>query len=113
FKGAKVEADEKAGTAKVTRPNGRTITIHFNADEELAEAARKKGRKPESIYGRYVREPGATTGDIYIRSDAPHTNILNHEVMHWLEDEGVVTPDEVRQYGGRQAIATKYGKWAE
>lgn len=113
LKGAKIETDEKAGTAKVTRPDGLETTIHFNADEELAKAAKAKLRNPKSVYGRYVRAPGAKTGDIYIRSDANHTNILNHEVMHWLEDQGVVTKEEVEQYGGREAIADKYGKWAE
>lgn len=113
LKGAKIEADEKASTVKVTRPDGLSTTIHFNADEELAKAAKEKLRNPKSVYGRYVREPGVKTGAIYLRSDANHTNILNHEVMHWLEDEGVVTKEEVEQYGGREAIAEKYGKWAE
>src|SRR5690606_3450261 len=86
LKGAKIEADEKAGTVKVTRPDGLSTTIHFNADEELSKAAKSNLRNPESIHGRYVREPGAKEGNIYLRSDANHSNILNHEVMHWLED---------------------------
>jgi N12 class adenine-specific DNA methylase/adenine-specific DNA methylase len=112
LKGAKVETDEKAGTATVTRPDGLSTTIYFNADEELAKAATEKGRKPESVHGRYVRKPGEKAGSIYLRSDANHSNILNHEVMHWLEDQGGVTPEEVEQYGGREEIAEKYGKWA-
>lgn len=110
--GAKIEADERSGTVKVTRPDGLATTIYFNADEELAKAATSKGRKPETIHGRYVRKPGEKTGSIYLRSDADHTSILNHEVMHWLEDQGVVTAGEVEQYGGREQIAEKYGKWA-
>jgi len=113
LKGANVEPDEKAGTVKVTRPDGLSTTIHFNADKELAEAAKSKLRNPESIHGWYVRKPGEAEGRIYVRSDANHSNILNHEVMHWLEDEGVVTKEEVEKYGGREAIAEKYGKWAE
>jgi len=113
LKGAKVEADEKSGTVKVTRPDGLATTIQFNADEELAVAAKKRGRKPESIHGWYIRKPGESQGRILVHSKANHSNILNHEVMHWLEDSGVVTKDEVEQYGGREAIAEKYGKWAE
>jgi N12 class adenine-specific DNA methylase len=112
LKGSKFDMDEKAGTVKVTRSDGLKATIHFNSDEELAKAAMAKGKNPKSIYGRAVRR-SETEFDIYVRSDANHTNILNHEVMHWLEFNGVVTKEEVEQYGGREAIAEKYGKWAE
>lgn len=110
FKGAKVEADEKAGTVKVTRSDGLATTVHFDADEKLAEAAKKFGRK--QMYGLYFRKNGETEGRIYIHSKANHANILNHEVMHWLEDTGIVTKEEVEQHGGQEAIAEKYGKWA-
>jgi len=112
LKGSKFDMDEKVGRVNVTRPDGLKATIHFNSDEELAKAAVAKGRKPETIHGRAVRR-SETEFDIYVRSDANHTNILNHEVMHWLEFNGVVTKEEVEKYGGREAIAEKYGKWAE
>lgn len=110
FKGAKFEFDEKAGTVKVTRSDGLETTVIFDADERLARAAQKIGRK--KLYGLYFRKNGKIESRIYISSEANHSNILNHEVMHWLEDNGVVTKEEVEQHGGQEAIAEKYGKWA-
>lgn len=111
LKGSKFDMDEKAGTVKVTRPDGFKTTVHFNSDEELAAAARAKGKDPKNIHGWYIRPKDQSEGRIYVRSDADHTNILNHEVMHWLQDTGVVTKEEIQQHGGIEAMATKYGEW--
>lgn len=112
LKGAKVEADEKTGTAKVTRSDGLEFVFHLNHDEELAQAAKSKGRDPKSIHGWYIRKSGEKVGRIYIRSDADFTNIASHELFHGLEDLGVVTKKEVEDLGGREEAATKFGKWA-
>jgi hypothetical protein len=111
LKGSKFESDEKTGTVKATRPDGLTTTFHFNSDEELAAAARRKGKNPKDIHGWHVRQDGES--HIYIRSDANHSNILNHEVMHWLQSSGVVTKEEIDQHGGGEKMAVDYGNWAE
>ena len=111
LKGSKFESDEKTGTVKATRPDGLTTTFHFNSDEELAAAARRKGKNSKDIHGWHVRQDGES--HIYIRSDANHSNILNHEVMHWLQSSGVVTKEEIDQHGGGEKMAVDYGNWAE
>ena len=110
LKGSKFESDEKTGTVKATRPDGLTTTFHFNSDEEPAAAAGEK-EKPKDIHGWHVRQDGES--HIYIRSDANHSNILNHEVMHWLQSSGVVTKEEIDQHGGGEKMAVDYGNWVD
>ena len=112
LKGSKFDMDEQAGTVKVTRPDNIKITIHFKSDEKIKEWGKKKGFDPEKTYGWAVKTHAGEIG-IFVRSDANHTNVLNHEIMHALEYAGIVTKEEVEKYGGREGIAEKYGKWAE
>lgn len=113
FSGSTIDTSETDRTATVTRADGRRTTVHF--DHDMTAIAKKKGRKAETVKGAYVFKQGKkgelTEGDIYLAPDAGH-DTLNHEVVHWLEDEGVITPAEVKKYGGREAVAKKYGKWA-
>ena len=104
--------DEQAGTVKVTRPDDIKVTIHFKSDDKIKEWGKKKGFNPEKTYGWAVKTNAGEIG-IFVRSDANHTNVLNHEMMHALEFAGIVTKEEVEKYGGREGIAEKYGKWAE
>jgi hypothetical protein len=111
FKGSSFEMSESDKTVKVTRTDGRKTTINFNADEKLDATA--KNRKLDWVHGAYILKSGKKNdGHIYLHSKADHVTVLNHEVVHWLEDEGIITPAEVEQYGGREGIADAYAEWA-
>lgn len=113
FKGAAVEVvDAKGGVVNITRPDGKSVTVHFRADAELDAVGKKKGKKARGAYVYQTgREGGLQEGHVYLRDGASHET-LNHEVVHWLEDAGVITAEEVAAHGGREGIAQAYGKWA-
>lgn len=109
FKGAEFEVNKDKQTVKVTRDDGRNTTIHFNSDDLLNKRAESEGLA--GILGMYMwKSGGKRDGHIYLRSDADPVTI-NHEVIHWLEDEGVVTKEEVEKYGGSEGLAEAYGQW--
>jgi hypothetical protein len=111
FKGASFELSEADQTVKVTRPDGLSTKIHFGADELLDRIAKRRGEPQWN--GAYIFKSGRPEdGNIYLRSDTDHTYVLNHEVVHWLEDAGIITPAEVKKYGGREGLAEAYGEWA-
>ena len=101
FEGAEVELNEFEGTARITRPDGRATTVHMNADKVIDAIEKADGDEAGSVKGFYITEAGADTqykaGDILLRSDASH-NTVNHEVSHWLVDQGVITQEEVLSY---------------
>lgn len=110
FKGASFELSEAKKTVKVTRTDGRETTIHFNADAQLDATAKKRGL--DWAHGAYIFKTGKKNdGHIYLHSESDHVTVLNHEVVHWLEDEGIITPAEVEKHGGREGIADAYAEW--
>ena len=112
LKGAVIdEVDAKAGTVKVTRPDGLTTTIHYEADAEANAQEKKTGKKIKGFYVYVTGKKGSLEeGHIYLRKGASHETV-NHEVVHWLHDMGVITQVEVDLNGGYEGIAKKYAKW--
>ena len=110
WKDAEVVSDPAKKSATIRLPSGQEATVYFDADVEVARIAGLKGKKAR---GAYVYKPGAKGkgSRIYLRGDAgPET--LNHEAVHWLQDIGIITPEEIASRGGHEAFAKEYGKWA-
>jgi hypothetical protein len=111
FKDAQVEVvDAKGGVVKITRPDGAATTVHFRADAEVNAAEKELGTGAKRGAYAYGDRAGLKKGHIYLRKGASHQT-LNHEAIHWLEDMGVVTAEEVAANGGREGIAEAYEKW--
>jgi len=113
WKDGRHEWDPETGAVTTTLPSGRVARTKFDADAEIAAMAKKKGRG--AVKGAYVYRTGKRgqyeEGTIYLASNATHET-LNHEAVHWMEDNGIVTANEVAQYGGREGLAKSYAEWA-
>lgn len=113
WKEGRHEWDIETRTATTTLPSGRVARTKFDADAQIAAMAKQKGRKAPK--GAYVYRTGKRgqfeEGTIYLATDATHET-LNHEAVHWMEDNDIVTANEVAQHGGREGLARSYAEWA-
>lgn len=116
---AEVTLDPEQGLVRFRRrgDTGAGTGIHLAADEQLEAARNALGVAPDAtIFGAYMFQGrgaeslGMTPGDIYLSRDADH-GILNHEMVHWMEDQGIITPEEVEQHGGREGVAVGYQEY--